>query len=78
MQNMMLAYSSKHYSVNGVDEVTICNSHIRNVPILDLPKIIGIHGNVCSGYHGNKPLEAMTNTLILHNLIVHCTITHGW
>ena len=35
---MMLAYSSKCYSVTVVDIVEIFRSHIMNMQILDLPK----------------------------------------
>ena len=40
MQNMMLAYSSKCYSVTGVDKVTIFSSHIRNMKIVDSPNYL--------------------------------------
>ena len=60
MQNMMLAYSSKCYSVTGLDKITIFSTHIRNIQYTSFTEIFGIHGNVCSGYHGEESLETMS------------------
>ena len=48
MQNMTLAYSSKCYSVTGVDKVTIFSSHNSEYIDTWFTEIFGIHGNVCS------------------------------
>ena len=38
--DVSIAYSSKFYSVTGLDKVTIFSSQIRNIQILDLPKYL--------------------------------------
>ena len=63
MQNMKLAYSPECYSVTGLDKMTIFSSHIRNIHYTSFTEIFVIHGNVCSGYHGEESLETMSTAL---------------